>query len=92
LFQKMQGQPPEKVAAAWADYLGYVDFFKQRGLTEDKARACLADTKALDRITQGMRDGEAKGVNGTPSFFINGQKVDAITWPQLEAALKTAGA
>ena len=92
LFQKMQNAKPQEVAAAWADYLGYIDFFKQRGLPEDKARACLADTKALDAILQGMKAGEAKGVNGTPSFFINGDKVDAISWDQLETVLKARGA
>jgi len=92
LFQKMQNAKPQDVATAWADYLGYVDFFKQRGLPEDKARACLADTKALDRIMEVMKGGDAKGVRGTPAFFLNDQQVDAISWPQLEAALKARGA
>ncbi|WP_240047525.1 thioredoxin domain-containing protein [Sphingomonas panacisoli] len=61
LFQRMQSAQPAQVATAWADYLGYVDFFKQRGLPEDKARACLADTKALDKMLQIMKDGDAKG-------------------------------
>lgn len=92
LFQRMQSAQPVQVANAWADYLGYIDFFKQRGLPEAKARACLADTKMLDRITEVMNKGTQNGVNGTPSFFINGEKNDSITWGQLEAALKAAGA
>lgn len=92
LFQKMQSAPPAQIAAAWADYLDYVNFFKQRGLPEPQARACLADTKSLERIMDGMRAGDAKGVTGTPSFFINDEKVDAITWPQLEAVLTQRGA
>ena len=92
LFQKMQNAKPQDVATAWADHLGYVDFFKQRGLPEDKARACLADTKALDRMLAVMKGGDAKGVTGTPAFFVNDQQVEAITWPQLEAALKARGA
>ncbi len=92
LFQRMQGAPPQQAVAAWADYLGYVDFFKQHGLPEDKARACLADMKALDKILEGMRAGDAKGVTGTPSFFVNGEQANAISWPQLEAVLKARGA
>lgn len=92
LFQKMAAAPPAQVATAWADFLGYVDFVKQRGLPEAKARACLADTKKLDAILAGMRAGDAMGVKGTPSFFVNGKQADAITWPQLEAVLKAAGA
>lgn len=92
LFQKLTSSPPAQAAAAWADFLGYVEFVKQRGLPESKARACLADTKALDAILAGMRTGDDMGVKGTPSFFVNGKQVDAITWPQLEPALKAAGA
>lgn len=95
LFQKFQNTPTEQsglIATAWADYLGYVDFFKQRGLPEAKARACLADTAALKKITDGMTEAGKNGVRGTPSFFINGEQVDAITWQQLEAILKARGA
>lgn len=92
LFAKMQTATPQQVATAWADLLGYVDFFKQRGLPEDKVRACLADGKALDRILAVMKAGDAMGVTGTPSFFINGAKAEAVSWAQLEPLLKAAGA
>jgi protein-disulfide isomerase len=92
LFQKLQAAPPQQVATEWAALLGYVDFFKQRGLPEDKARACLADTAKLKQITDGMNAANEKGVRGTPAFFINGEQVDAITWPQLDAILKARGA
>ena len=92
LFQKYQSAKPQDAATAWADYLGYVDFFKQRGLPEAKARACLADADALKKILDTMNAGTAKGVNGTPSFFINDEKVEAISWSQLEAILKARGA
>lgn len=93
LFQKFANSAkPIEAAGPWADLLGYVEFFKQRGLPEDKLRACLADTKKLDAILAGMRAGEAMGVKGTPAFFINGKSADAITWQQLEPLLKAAGA
>ncbi|MBY0285244.1 MAG: DsbA family protein, partial [Sphingomonas sp.] len=34
---------PTKVATAFAEGLGYLDFVKQRGVPEDQARACLND-------------------------------------------------
>jgi protein-disulfide isomerase len=93
LFQKYaSAAKPIDAAAPWADLLDYVAFFKQRGLPEDKVRACLADTQKLDKILAGMKAGEAMGVTGTPSFFINGNKADAISWSQLEAVLKASGA
>ncbi len=95
LFKKFENTPPEQsavIAAAWADYLGYIDFFKQRGLPEDKARACLADYQAFKKISDGMTAAGQKGVRGTPSFFINDQQIEAISWSDLEAALKARGA
>lgn len=92
--QKLQAQSPVQQATAWVEYLGYLDFVKQRGLTEAQARQCLADGKkmeALAKVTETAT--QDKGVTGTPTFFINGQKLDgAVTWPAIDVALKNAGA
>ncbi len=92
--QSIQGQPPAQQAAAWANHLGYVDFVKQRGVTDAQAKACLADPKMLTEVANlsetAMRD---QDVTGTPTFMLNGQKLDgAVSWPQVEQALKGAGA
>lgn len=92
LQARLQGKPPIQAAQAWADYLGYVDFVKQRGIPEPQARACLADQKALDEIVGMMNAGDGAAVTGTPTFILNGQKVDGVSWPEIEAALKRAGA
>jgi protein-disulfide isomerase len=34
---------------------------------------------------------EYRGVRGTPTFFVNGQRVDAVDWATLEPFLKKAG-
>lgn len=87
-------QSPVQQVAAIADAMGLVDFAKQRGLPEAKARACLADGAAMDRLTKATSDQQASGrVTGTPTFFINGEPVaGATSWPQVEEALKRAGA
>jgi len=92
--QSIQGRPPAQQAAAWTTHLGYMDFVKQRGVTEAQARACLADPKLLTEVAAAsetaMRDGS---VTGTPTFFLNGRKLDgAVSWAQVEQALKSAGA
>ena len=94
LQRSLQGADPAKIATAWAEYLGYIDFVKQRGLPEAKARACLQDSKDLDEITKVMQDAsQNKGVNGTPTFFLNGERLDGVNgWDQLEPRLKAAGA
>ena len=66
---------------------------KQRGVPEAKARQCLTDQKKIDEIAKVNADAaNVYGVNSTPSFFINGKKVEAGSWEQLEPLLQAAGA
>jgi protein-disulfide isomerase len=47
------------------------------GLSEDKAKACVTDKKMLDDITeQAYVSTKRYGVESTPTFFINGAKMD----------------
>ena len=58
-----------------------------------KARQCLADPVVLKSIADVYADGaNNRGVQGTPTFFINGEKLDAAAWSQVEPALQAAGA
>lgn len=94
LQQKLATAKGPEIANAWADYMGFIDFMKQHGLPEAKARACLNDQAAIDQLTKMMdvANNPPYAITGTPAFFINGKKSDAITWPDLEAGLKAAGA
>jgi protein-disulfide isomerase len=84
--------PPAQRWAAFAQVVGYTDFFAARGVAKDQANACLSDlSKATLVADQAKKYGEA-GINGTPAIFINGAKVSASEWPGVEAALKAAGA
>lgn len=78
---------------AVAETAGLLDFFAARGLSRDQARACLADNEAVTEIAdRSQAQAEEFELTGTPSFFLNGQKLDAAGWPQVEAALQRAGA
>jgi protein-disulfide isomerase len=49
---------------------------KQAGFTQQSFEACLTDTKLSQAIDDGARKANEKfGVNSTPTFFINGQKM-----------------
>ncbi len=92
-LRQTQTATPAQVATAWAERMGYLEFIKQRGVPEAQARACLTDAKTIDTLTKIMQDGTDKnGVTGTPTFILNDAKVDGVTWAQVEAALKNAGA
>ena len=94
--QAMQGATPAAIATAFAEGLGYLDFVKQRGVPEAKARACLNDAAALDALTKSAAKANADyNVSSTPTFILNGAPVQlsptGAAWPQLEAVLKRSG-
>lgn len=60
------------------------DIAKQAGFTQESFDKCLTDQKLLDQITaQRSRASEAFGVNATPTFFINGKRLQET--PTVEA-------
>ncbi|NVE94250.1 thioredoxin domain-containing protein [Altererythrobacter lutimaris] len=76
-----------------AENTGLLDFFAARGLSADQARTCLADAESVQAIAERSDTQSAElGVTGTPTFFINGNKVDANNWNALEPLLQRAGA
>lgn len=76
-----------------AQIAGLLDFFAARGVSRDQALACLADTDGVMALAEAS-DAAAKalGVDSTPTFFLNGQQIEARQWPQLETVLQQAGA
>lgn len=91
LSTQLAGKTPTQQSAIWADQLGYIKFVAQRGVPGAKARACLADTKAVDLIGKHITDGVRKyGVNQTPFFIINGVPASGVNdWTALDSALAT---
>ena len=79
-----------------AEVAGFYDFFAQRGLSEDQARTCLADFPAMEQIAENSNtQSQELEVTGTPTFFINGRKIELTNgpaWPQIERRLQEAGA
>jgi protein-disulfide isomerase len=49
----------------------------REGLSADKAKACMTDPTALDRINQTAQDAQIRyQIDGTPTFVMNGQVVN----------------
>jgi len=72
---------------------GMIAFFAARGLSADQARECLADAEAIDAmVTKAEAQAREDNVTGTPTFVLNGNRVDANQWPGLEPILQRAGA
>lgn len=92
--QAMGNLTPAQSATAYAEQFGYIDFMKQRGLPEAKARACLNDTNAINKVAANVQVANDKyQVQSTPTFILNGSKLDTVdTWEKLETVLKARGA
>ena len=72
----------------------FVEIAQKNGLTEAQFEACLRDEKALDALEARVRYAiEVDKVQGTPTFFVNGKRVEGAHVPSLadmEAAIAAA--
>jgi protein-disulfide isomerase len=72
---------------------GLLDFFAARGISNDQAMQCLADSAKAEQIaTRSQTQGDELQITGTPTFFLNGQRVEPTSWAGLEPILQAAGA
>lgn len=85
--------PNDQKFVAAAEAAGLPEFFASRGLSADQAKACLADTDKITKIAKLSDEQTDKySISGTPTFLINGKRVDANNWNDLEPILQAAGA
>ncbi|QKG70279.1 DsbA family protein [Erythrobacter mangrovi] len=92
-FQAAMERPIEQRFVVAAQQMGYLDFFAQRGISEDQARQCLADVPAIEKAAADTQKYATEfKINGTPTFVLNGKTVEANTWAALEPILQRAGA
>lgn len=90
-LQQIQNLPPREAAPVMLRATGVDEFFRQRGMPASRIQSCLADPAVLDQLAAITKRGNDEGVNGTPSFFINGKVVDqAASWAALEPELRAA--
>jgi protein-disulfide isomerase len=60
------------------------------GLDLARFDAAYNDPRTLERIQVDQRDGEALGVEGTPSFFVNGKKLEPESFDDITRAIDDA--
>ncbi|WP_149083479.1 MULTISPECIES: DsbA family protein [Microbacterium] len=65
-------------------------FADELGLDMAAYDAAVADPATLARVQQDKRDGERLGVSSTPTFFVDGEKVELVEWNDLEEAIAEA--
>ena len=91
--QAMQKMAPEQIATLLGTKMGLIEFVKSRGISEDQAKSCLSDKAAIDNLIKMTERGtKDDGISGTPSFLLNGAKLDGGAWNQIKGKLVEAGA
>ena len=86
-------QPETQRFVSFAQAAGLYDFFTARGLSEDQARTCLADWPTMQKLAEYTQSyAQDDGITGTPTFLLNGRKLDDSSWAAVEAAMQRAGA
>ena len=92
-YQQLMSAPPAQRFGQLAEAVGLVEFAKQRGIAEDQAKQCLADTAAAEKLAKGVEAANAQyKIEGTPTFILNGAVVDnTANWATLQPKLKQAG-
>jgi protein-disulfide isomerase len=83
--------PQDRRLGRVADLIGLTDIAARAGLPPVRGKQCLADKAGVDRLGQIYEAGQRLGVDGTPTFFINGTKADTNLWSGLEPLIRTAG-
>ena len=92
-LQQAQQAPPAQRFQAIADAAGVLEFFAARGVSRDQAMTCLADTaKAQEIANASDTQGDELQITGTPTFFLNGSRLEPTSWEALEPLLQNAGA
>lgn len=65
---------------------------KVGGLDEAAVEACLKDTKRIEALRDRLEEAQSRGVDSTPTFFFNGEKVKegAMTLAEIDQAYAAA--
>lgn len=70
-----------------------LDVARQAGLSEAQVTACVNEPANREALETRVSEGIARGVDGTPTFYVNGVKVEAGvgSLADLDAAIAAAG-
>lgn len=86
----LQALPEGARMAQMAELGGVTALAAAQGYPAAQAKACASNPTSLDKLLAMREAASARGVNGTPTFFVNDELVQS-EWPAIDAALKRAG-
>jgi len=78
LFQNQQNLSKEN----------FLNFASQLKLNEESFKACIESGAKDKYVNADKAEGEKRGMQGTPTFFVNGKKLD--NWSQIKSEIENA--
>ena len=64
-----------------------MDWAKSVGIDTAKLETCMGGSAAAATLQKDLDEAKKIGVNGTPSFFVNGKKVQAGSFEEMKAII-----
>ena len=68
-------------------FFGYAE---ELGLDMERFESAYNDPATLERIEQSKQDGQSLGVSGTPTFFLDGERLEPTSVTDLENSINAA--
>ena len=90
MYHRMYESQPEWGESQDSQAPLFRTFAEDMGLDMEEYDAAVTDPSTLERVLQDRDDGLALGVEGTPTFFLNGKKVEAQTTDEFIALIDAA--
>lgn len=70
-----QGPSPTPTPVPYTISEKLIEYAGAAGLDSDQFKICYQERRSSEEIQEDLSDGQAAGVSGTPSFFINGESL-----------------
>lgn len=92
-LSSVRNAPPAQQTQAAIKATGLDSTFASRGLSAPAQARCLSDTAAMERLSkQTEAAADEFSIQGTPTFVLNGRKIEGTAWSLIEPAISRAGA
>lgn len=85
--------PPEQLIPPLARAMDLEAFFARRGMPAARFNQCVSNQAAVQQLTEMTNRAAQPGpmqVTGTPTFILNGEKLDVNSWSAVQQRLRAA--
>ncbi|MBZ6378471.1 hypothetical protein B5C34_12715 [Pacificimonas flava] len=90
-LERLGTMDPQDAMVEFGRMGGVDEFVRARGIPGSKFESCVRDEETLAEVEAIRQDAvETYDLTGTPTFVVNGERIDASTWEQVKERLDAA--